>query len=190
SAAALADMPPDERRSALVELVREHAAAVLGLASGTALRPEHQLTEAGIDSLTAVELRNRLSAATGLRLPATILFDHPSPQALAGALSAQLVPAESGRHEDGLTPAAGAKAAREDGALDRAQLLEALRSVSLDRLRETGVAQSLLHLARADPDPDSAPEVPPRPGGAGIESMSVDDLVNLALAEEESRDTS
>ncbi|MCL8011494.1 type I polyketide synthase [Streptomyces sp. AS02] len=82
----LRDLAPAERAERLLAEVRAAAAELLGHRDGEALPPDRSLHESGLDSLTAVELRNRLSALTGLRLPATLVFDHPAPQALADHL--------------------------------------------------------------------------------------------------------
>jgi acyl carrier protein len=81
---------PAERARSLVEFVCGHAAQVLGLGSASALSPQRPLEELGLDSLMAIELRNRIATATGLRLPATLLFDHPTPVALASELERRL----------------------------------------------------------------------------------------------------
>jgi acyl transferase domain-containing protein len=95
----LAGLGAEERRRMVVDLVRGHSAAVLGYADPAEVRLDATFTEMGLGSVMAVELRDRFVSATGLSLPAALIFGHPTPQDLAGELLRRLA--------DGSAPRSG-----------------------------------------------------------------------------------
>jgi polyketide synthase 12 len=108
----LAGLPAQERTALLTTLVRAHAATVLGHPDAEAIGRDRPFKDLGIDSLTAVELRNRLSSETGVRLATTVVFQYPSPVELAEHLATLLEPAAaSGADEASATALAAAPAA-------------------------------------------------------------------------------
>ncbi|MFE2186712.1 type I polyketide synthase, partial [Streptomyces sp. NPDC059455] len=88
----LAGLSEPEREEVLLELVCTQVAAVLGYPGPETVDPARSFSEVGFDSLTAVELRNRLNATTGVRLPATLVFDYPTPNALVEYLRGEILP--------------------------------------------------------------------------------------------------
>ncbi|MFC5813197.1 SDR family NAD(P)-dependent oxidoreductase, partial [Streptomyces heilongjiangensis] len=166
--ARLAAMPEERRRAALLAVVRAEVAAVLGHATAGLVDTERSFRDMGFDSLTAVELRNRVNAATGLRLPATLVFDHPRLESLAAHVSDLLAPGE-GRAVTGA-----------DGDEKEAEIRSLLMSVPLARLRSSGLLDPLLALAtgRSDPSATAGVERPDR--GDDIRGMDAAALVKMA----------
>ncbi|MFD4322714.1 type I polyketide synthase, partial [Streptomyces sp. NPDC058548] len=111
----LRDMAPQTRYEALLDEVRTHIALVLGHGGVADIDANRAFQDLGFDSLTAVELRNRLDAATGLRLPATLVFDYPSADALVGFLLEELFGADKEVSASAeLVPARAAASAADD----------------------------------------------------------------------------
>ncbi len=86
----LLEIPAEERREAALELVTVEVARVLGHGPGEWIDPNRPFKDLGFDSLLAIELRNRLDGVTGLELPATLVFDYPTPLAVADHVLAEL----------------------------------------------------------------------------------------------------
>ncbi|MFE2178922.1 beta-ketoacyl reductase, partial [Kitasatospora sp. NPDC059462] len=156
--ARLTGLPEADQRKLLLDVVCEHVASVLGLASPQAVRPDRQLRELGFDSLTAVELRNRLAAASGLRLPPTLIFDYPTPNEVAEYLRAESAPA---------APGVGELLAELDG------LEAALRTAAPDGEGRTAVAARLRALAAlwTDAAPAEGTDVAEELGAATDDEM-------------------
>ncbi|MCA2313526.1 type I polyketide synthase [Mycobacterium sp. WUMAC-025] len=165
----LEGLPEDEQQAILLDLVRSHIATVLGSSSPEAIHPDRAFQELGFDSLTAVEMRNRLKAATGLPLSPTLIFDYPNSAALAGYMHRELLGASE--H----TAAAAAPG--------EAEIQRVVGSIPVKRLRQAGVLELLLALA--DESSGGGPSAAPVTTEKDIADMDLDDLVNAALLDDD-----
>ncbi|GAA2247635.1 hypothetical protein GCM10010232_38620 [Streptomyces amakusaensis] len=135
-------LPRYERSDRVLELVRTQTALVLGHTHGGDIKPDRAFRDLGFDSLTAVEMRNRLTAVSGLSLTATVVFDYPTPAELAEHLLEEL----------GIAPDS------DEGEADEEERVRAaLAAVPTARLREAGLLEPLLRLAGEKTDGREAP---------------------------------
>ncbi|GAA1957194.1 type I polyketide synthase [Kitasatospora viridis] len=161
----LSGLPAADHEHAVLEAVRSQVAAVLGHDGPSAVQPRRAFTELGFDSLAAVELRNKLNAVSGLRLPSTLIFDYATPAALAGYLLTRL------------RPEPGEVAERPDDA----QVADLLAGIPVARLRESGLLERLLELSEAGHTPAAEADGASVTKSLDIKSMDVTDLIRTAL---------
>ncbi|WP_162684419.1 type I polyketide synthase [Streptomyces populi] len=157
--AELAGLSPAAQERRLLELVRVQAAATLGHAGPEGIAAGQAFKDLGFDSLTAVELRNRLRRISGLRLPTTLVFDHPTSRAVARFLRAQLFGADGGTGPD-------------------EEIRTLLAAIPRERLESSNLLEQLRRLAQGQ-GAGSAKPVPVT--SSGFEAMDADELIEMAL---------
>jgi len=167
----LEGLPDDEQHAVLLDLVRSNIATVLGNASTESIDPDRAFQELGFDSLTAVEMRNRLKSATGLALSPTLIFDYPNSASLAGYIHRELV-GTSGQ----IAPAAARSG--------DADIQRVVASIPVKRLRQAGVLELLLALANESGGNGHA-AASAATSEKDIAAMDLDDLVNATLLNDE-----
>jgi acyl carrier protein len=149
----LAGLPAAERERVVLDLVCGHAAAVLGLGTAAAIEADLPFKDIGYDSLTVVELRNRLNQATDLRLAPSLLFNHPTPARVTAFLLGELVPAP-----------------QPVGVLAELDRLEAALAGPLNGDRDEVTARLKALLSKI---------AEPEPGAGSLESASVTELLSF-----------
>ncbi|MFE6862138.1 type I polyketide synthase [Nocardia sp. NPDC057668] len=148
-----------------LEFVRDQAAVVLGHDTSHMIPPEEPFKSLGFDSLSAVEFRNRLQTATGLKIPATIVFDHPTPRSLATHLRTQITP-----------PATDNQSTE----LSESDLRNLLNRLPIDIIRASGIAEIARGLAVGHPG-SGAIASPGGESGRSIEELDANELIDLAM---------
>ncbi|MGH3968733.1 MAG: beta-ketoacyl reductase, partial [Mycobacterium sp.] len=154
----------DAAHALLLDLVRSHMATVLGAPTPESIAADLAFQDLGFDSLTAVELRNRLKTATGLALSPTLIFDYPTPNGLATYIHQQLN--DTTESQDG--------APRADAG--EVEIQRAVSSIPVKRLRQAGILEILLKMAN-DPGGTDGPEDREQV----IAAMNLDDLMSAAF---------
>jgi polyketide synthase 12 len=159
----LAEVPEGDREDVVLELVRGQVASVLGHVTSQAIDAERAFKDLGFDSLAAVELRNRLNAQTGLRLPATLVFDYPTTTAITNYLMGELIQG-NGRNVD-LDP-------------EEAGIREVFASIPMARIRQAGLMEVLFELAGVEDERATSTE-----GEKDdlIETMDIESLAQMTL---------
>nr|WP_245672408.1 type I polyketide synthase [Nocardia anaemiae] len=160
--ARLANTPDSERLGVLVEIVRGQVAAVLGHRNANSIAADRPFNELGFDSITAIEFRNALKDVTGLRLAATLVFDYPSPQALAEYLADEFT--------DHHNPDRSADPSDNE-------IRSALQTIPLSRLRDAGLLDALMKLAHGQ---EGHGEIDQNITDESIDELDIDDLIDLA----------
>jgi acyl transferase domain-containing protein len=158
-------LAPDEQHRVLLGLVCEHAAAVSGHPDRHAIGHDRAFADLGFDSMIGVELRNRLTSHTGLALSRTLIFDYPTPAALADHLRQQLL------HD-------------EHAVSDDEKIWSALRKIPVRELRRTGLLEKLLLLAGVPETSVADAEI----SADDIDSLSPDALIAMALSSADEED--
>ncbi|MFF1717530.1 type I polyketide synthase, partial [Streptomyces sp. NPDC058268] len=158
-------LPEADRPEAVTELVRREVATVLGISDATSIGAQQVLKDLGIDSLMAVEVRRRLSTATGVALPATLAFDHPTPTAITGLVLDRL---ELG----GARASASAPRVTKD---QISELADLLRSSTPQLLESEGLVSRFFDLQAALAKTAATPGEPE----VDIEDSSQEDLLEF-----------
>ncbi|MFD3331000.1 type I polyketide synthase, partial [Streptomyces sp. NPDC058701] len=178
-ARSLRDKPRNAQRKALLELITAHVAAVLGEGAPDAIDQSRAFKDIGFTSMTAMELRNRLKEATGLTLPASLVFDHPHPRALADHLREELLNEDDAEGTDsepaapsGPSPAGQDEpiaiigmACRLPGDVGTPDELWELLETGRDAIADLPVNRGWDVAGLYDPDPDAAGRSYVREGG-------------------------
>lgn len=169
-ASQLSAMDPVRQGAHLLDLVKIEAATVLAVSNPSTIADNQALRDLGLDSLMAVELRNRLQSMSGVRLSATFLFDYPTPLEITDYLLTELAVEKQEERSD----------ATESDASDH-ELERLIRSIPVEKLRHAGLLPKLLELSGGDPESEGGAEE----AAASADDMSVDDLINFVLPEDD-----
>jgi candicidin polyketide synthase FscB len=170
----LATLSPAEQEALLLDLVRGHVAAVIGHSSADAVEAERGFLDLGMSSVTAVELRNRLNAESGLRLPTTLVFDYPTPSSLVRHLLSEMAVDGADGADPVLAELESLERAVSHAALDAAkkgQLVKRLKNLQwkLDTADDAASDRDDPG-SEPDPDPDS---------GSGLAASTDDEMFDL-----------